>query len=296
MVFNYPADDIAIDLFPEGDSTSYHSKPSFRDGFESQRGYITEHRADIQVQAKLVLALHGTLSPDGDPASLIVTDFYFDAPKNRQFKSIQISYKFKGGNPSNSGPELVEISPKGYTSIIRPTRKFEALKLPERHSAQASEVRGWAWERVSAVESSGEERTVLAGTMRLEGRDFGGKDTARWMIQGSGVEQSGIPTFLRTAIRLKRDPDNARKPFHATIEITADAGSVSRMMLDRVDRLFGRTELGEPIEFDPSEEDTKDVLEINRDNLGSIKLEDLSVVMTTERVEWGYEDDEAGLR
>jgi hypothetical protein len=275
-----------VDLLSEEDSAS---SLRIRNESEVQRSYITDRRSALQVQATLVTAIHGKLSPGGAPASLIVTDFSFVPQKPRRFKSVLINYTFESRDPNSDGPEVFAIAPSGYSSI-RPTQdivklkrsgKLESLKLvnpvetfaPEKDAVVSAS--GSLWE---ASESSAEQ-TILSGTIRLERRDFGSMNTARWVLMENDAKKSGISTFLRTAILLKRDPKKPDETFQATIEIQADVDFASRLR-GIFDRVLG-TGRDDPVIFNPNEV-SNTVFVIDKDNLGSIKLGDVSAAVTAE--------------
>jgi hypothetical protein len=126
---------------------------------------------------------------------------------------------------------------------------------------------------------------MLAGTIRLEKRNFGSENTARWVLIANDAQNSEMPTFLRTAILLKRNPKKPNEIFKATIEIQADIDFASRLGAG-IDRLLG-TERDDPIFFDPGEASTTVVVEEDKlHNLGSIELDKISAVVTIEIPEW----------
>jgi hypothetical protein len=118
------------------------------------------------------------------------------------------------------------------------------LSAPGRHAEVSAS--GSLWE---VSESS--EQTLLAGTIRLKRRDSGGKNTAKWLLT-EDAQKSEIPTFLRTATLLKRDPKEPDETFQAIVEIKADIVFTFRLR-SAIDRVCGtgddrptRQKLGHP--------------------------------------------------
>lgn len=63
-----------IDLVPIGEEGG-ELRVKNRDGYEVQRQHIVDRSTSMIVQADLVDVVHGKLSDDGDPATLVVLDF-----------------------------------------------------------------------------------------------------------------------------------------------------------------------------------------------------------------------------
>jgi hypothetical protein len=269
---------LRIYLDSTGDG-SYHVK---NDKDEVQRQHLVDRGNALMVQADLVEVVHGRLTPGGDSATLIITDFRFIPTKaSRRFQSAMIIVRFSGAKSGSSDPEVVDIAPRGDFSL-QPTQKKVELTRSENLSAQGGGAgvtagAGLGWELEESYE---EDQTTLAGTIRLEGREYGGKNTAKWVLIENQVQKSGLPTLLRTAILLKRRKTNyrAEERFQATIEIKADIDFVSSVE-DVIDRVLGRVPKDDPVIFDPLMKPTN--TNIDPDNLGRVDLKNLMACITT---------------
>jgi hypothetical protein len=80
-----------------------------------QRSRVVQELGSFSTKVKLKAVVHGTLTKDGPPATLIVLQFSFSGARaNRRVRQARISLQF-GSDPKVPGasPELVNISPKG---------------------------------------------------------------------------------------------------------------------------------------------------------------------------------------
>jgi len=256
------------------DDDSFYQTSTKPDLIQRESIINSGERDSLVVQAHLVKVIHGTLSPDGDPASLIVTDFKFVSLKaSRRFKSAVISYRFASKNSSSPDPEVRKIAPMGSISIRQSEKPIENLSRSVEVSLEspiptggvqvglgatfskstetsmtisgsvnvgASTTLGYSWDVAEKKDRTSQAR--VAGIARREQRQDGEENTAVWSLTESG-EKNGIPTFMRAAILLKRENNDS---FQATIEIKATADLAYSLK-----RMLGGTPKGHPVNFDP---------------------------------------------
>lgn len=266
-------------LLDESKEGAYHIKNG---PDEVQRRHVIDRGNELMVQADLREVIHGCLSPSGQPASLIITDFQFIPGKsNRRFRSATIIMRFAAITDSSAiDPEVFDIAPKGHFSI-QPTKKAVELTRSANVSLQGgagglSTGGGLGWELKES--SDKEDRTSISGTMRLERRSCGAKNTAQWVLMENHTQKTGIPTLIRTAVLLRRAPTAADQQFQATVEITASVDTVSSLENFR-DRVFGKVPVDDPVIFDPTIVAIKS--DIDEDNLGNVELASLGTVLNT---------------
>ena len=268
-----------IYLDPQGHGGEYRYKNA---PGEVQRPHLIDRGGSLQVLADLSEVVHGRLTPDGEPATIIVTDFEFVPSKtSRRFKTASITLRFESADSSVNDVEVSDIAPRGHYSLNRTTKHVELTRTTNA-SIQGGTVvsanAGFGWELKEAQDI--EDQTSLSGTIRLEGRDFGGKNTARWTMSENRAQNSGIPTFLRTVTRLRR---RQRKPgpivcFNAVIEIKCSVDFASAVEENR-DRLFGRIHEDDPVIFDPLQRPT--TTEFDGQRLASYDLKAYSAIIET---------------
>ena len=79
---------------------------------EEQQHLINHDIGDsLLVLGNIIQVVHGTLSTEGPPATLLVMRFEFQPEKNhRRFKSVAVRMIFSQGSNSVAGPEVYRIS------------------------------------------------------------------------------------------------------------------------------------------------------------------------------------------
>lgn len=74
------------------------------------------------VTASVENVVHGSLEPNGDPATLIVMDFRLDVTDSRRARKVEIELRFlsEGGRADANSPEVYRIEPEGilYFSTV----------------------------------------------------------------------------------------------------------------------------------------------------------------------------------
>jgi hypothetical protein len=74
------------------------------------------------------------------------------------------------------------------------------------------------------LERTYHDGTTLTGTIELEEQTSGAPNAVQWALKESKTQQDGVPSFLRTAILLKR---KCNEQFSATTQIVINDGSTS---------------------------------------------------------------------
>jgi hypothetical protein len=263
-----------IELNPSGDGGAFRIK----DGKgEITRDHILDRGDSLIVQADMVDQIHGRLTPNGDLASIIVTDFYFiPAKKARRFEAATIIYRFMGEGPDDTGPDVIDISPKGHFTMHQTSKHVESGRSGQigvqGPAAPVTPSATFAMDLTQSYDTK--DHITLAGVMRMEARESGGKDAARWVMIENSTQRSGIPSELRVAILLRRKLEEADKKFFATVEIKVDVDWKSSLE-GLPKKLFGRIPKDAPVKFDPK------LYAIDREDLGKEVLSKLSAVKVT---------------
>ncbi|KAI9698835.1 MAG: hypothetical protein M1820_007342 [Bogoriella megaspora] len=268
---------IFLDAEGDGGEYRYSNRPG-----EVQRPHIIDRGDCLVVQAELSEVVHGTLTPNGERATILVTDFIFLPSKSsRRFKTASISMRFESLDDTAGDIEVTDIAPRGHFSLHRTTKQVELTRSSNASLQGGTIVTGCAgigWEKKEKEDRV--DHTTLSGTIRLEGRNFGGKNSARWSMSENKAQFSGIPTWLRTVTRLRRveKQSDAKTRFSAMAEVKCSVDFASSMEESR-DRLLGRIPEDDPVIFDPGEKPTTSVFDV--ENLGSVDLDAHSSVIET---------------
>jgi len=163
----------------------------------------------LAVHADLPYVLHGTLTPGGKAATLLILDFRFGGSRSegRRFREATIDVGFacenrKIGEDEETDPIVCQMAPYGTLRLDPATVDYEqSISL----SANAGAGVGLAvlgvgagFERKTTVEKT--KHTILYGSLRISGRNCGPQNAVRWSIVENATEKGGIPGHLRTAI------------------------------------------------------------------------------------------------
>lgn len=263
-----PTFQVILDPEGEGGSLRYQNAPG-----EVQRRHLVDRGNSLVVQGELVDVVHGRLSPLGDDGTIIITDFHFIPSKNsRRFKNAAVTLRFKSDDPAAADVEVLDSAPKGHHSLLATTETVELTKSANANIAAGTVVTagaGLGWELKHSTEKK--HQTTLSGSIRLEGRPYGGKNTVRWTISENPSQKTGIPTMLRTAVLLRRKQkqDGDAVKFLAEVDIRCSVDFVSSLE-EGVDSLVGRIPRDDPVIFDPTQPPTTttfDIEELAKQNL-----------------------------
>lgn len=270
----------AISLERTGDAGSSFRTQNMPGQLQRQSLVDRGSNSDFTVQGDLINVIHGQFSPDGKPATLIVAEFRFlTADSSRRFRAATIELQFAESlDPNSKGfddPEVVRIAPVGNNSL-NPTQEAWTSTRTSSASAEAgvdfAKLGGsLSWEISKSFEK--EYRAVVNGAIRIEGRNYGMKNQARWNLLENESSRDGIPSLLRTGVLLIRK-DN--EDFLATIKIKAKV-DILHSLHSKFQNLLGTTPKDDPVFFDPDLPPVGEVPEgLELDNLSGYDLTKLS--------------------
>ncbi len=167
-----------------------------------QRNNIVERKGAVDVRCTAADVIHGTLMPDGEPATLLVYDFYFDPRKKaRRIAEAHMSFIFSAtGGAGTPNPEVLKISPKGRMTLVPTTAKETTIKGGDVNAgggALGVTLGGSVkWEK--SVEQETQDATMVVGTIDLVGRNFGASNAASWsLLENKSVETGCRPLCAR---------------------------------------------------------------------------------------------------
>jgi hypothetical protein len=267
--------DISLDQDNDsGSSTRFRNDPRA----PYQRNTITQRKGAIDIRCVGKDVIHGFLKDGEGPATLVVYEFRLGArKKGRRIIQAEAKFTFRGkdGGPD---PEVISIAPMGRM-IAAETKQTESATTSREAKAGASqfgaEIGGsLKWEKSVTRETS--DATTIYGDIDTVGRDRGEPNGASWTLIENKSAETGVPALVRTAVLLKREDD---EEFESDFTIKASVDLASTLS-----KLFGRTEVDDPILYDPTRPPTNKLRKYDVDNLEDIKLDELSLVTFTEPV------------
>ncbi|KAL6832279.1 hypothetical protein V8C40DRAFT_234573 [Trichoderma camerunense] len=203
---------------------------------ETARSVLIDRGEALVLRAALVNVTHGSFTPDKDAASLLIFHFSFIAANSsHRFTSAQIKLVFndESGDDRNR-PEVFAIAPQGKFAInkavsTKDVKQSLTASLKGEFTGVGGEL-GYVWE-TTQVQST-EHATTLTGSKRLLETGWGKDNSAVWTLAEDSKLKQGIPSFLRTAVLLRRR-DEVPFSFNITVNTDVDIGSKLRQLIGR---------------------------------------------------------------
>jgi hypothetical protein len=239
-----------IPLFTEGDrgaSFRLRNKPG-----ETQRGHIMQRGSDLTIQGDFYSITHGSFTPGGDAATLLVIDFRFtgSSTRNKRFKTAKIEVRFGSyGDGVGEDPEVRKIAPHGSFALDSATETVSTT-LSANTSGQAGAGPatlgiGAGWEKTKTT--TRQASCTLTGSLWIDGRDMGSPNMGRWKIGENQIEKRGIPTLLRTALLITQCLPTS---FQALVTVHTEV-NLAHAVTEQVRRLIGHqvVDVVDPIIF-----------------------------------------------
>lgn len=174
---------------------------------------------DYIVQCNMNKVVHGTMTKGGPPAMLAVFEFIF-LPRGatKRFLAAEIEIEFSEGQLAKIAPEGVFVTSKSETE-----REVTHTVSPsvEIGIDPVKTALGYTWEL--------KETSSIVGYASLKGVRRHEKKRALWILSENRQTASGLPSLLRTAVLLGRNPRPTGVPdtFTATVQIR---GEVKKLM------------------------------------------------------------------
>lgn len=241
---------------------------------EMQRQQILQQDAsNLSLQVEIISVIHGTYTPDGPAATVVVTEFRFQGSRThgRRFREAVLDMQFSLRDTKVGGvkdPEVVNIAPFGSFSRGASTKTIGTTA-----SANVSGTAGpfgelgVGWERTSSVEKVA--YTTLHGSKRIEGRYHGAQNTARWRLAENSNDKNGIPSVLRVAVLVKpKTEESFQASFGVDVKSDPLHSTISSL------RRFRGKSIVDPMYFAEEEERYP----LNPEFFGKVDLEDLSAL------------------
>ncbi|KAJ5679026.1 hypothetical protein N7462_007270 [Penicillium macrosclerotiorum] len=231
-------EDLDIVLLPEGEEGAEFRTKSAAD--KARIVALQAHHGDaLLLRANVVSITHGTLTPEGDEATLIVFEFRFiSMQKSRRFTQCLINIAFEdAAGDWDDGPEVHRIAPDGVsmlnqTTTLKDVRSGAGLMV-QAGSSPLSTTAGLVWE--IREQRKQQFQTTLTGSKKLL-HSRTADDAVVWSMQENRQKKDGIPTFLRAAVLLRRPTEGA---FSFLIQVRSQVDFMTGMESD-LRSLFGR--------------------------------------------------------
>jgi len=219
-----------------------------------ERMHMHERTDVVPLIADLTEVVHGKLSGSGEPATLVVMDFWFlSSEKSRRFTKATIDVSFRDADATpEKGPWVIGLDPVGKWQA-QPSEKHVEMTRSANASAQAGSGPASMGAGVACdyKTSQNEADQITVNGMKLfDGTPIGHKRKVRWVLTENRSQSSGLPSQFRTFILVQRC-DNEQ--FTAVVDIDAHVNLSASVL-----RMFGRKPKDDPIIFEPDPEVRKE--------------------------------------
>jgi len=273
-----------IALIAAGDDAAFHVKDA-PGGEVHRRAAAEQSVSGFTIQSDLLEVIHGSMTPQGDPATLIIMEFRFQkmtsVPSSRRFRAATIKFRFFDPSNPDGGkdPAIVKIAPHGVhssniTPVSREVKRGVGLGLqsgvePANLVTLAGEI---AWESNSTLETT--DKTIVSGLiMHDQYRSWGSRNVAMWSTSENPSQKDGVPSVIRAAVLLQRKADTGQFQMETEVEATVDMRYNAKVAMQK---MFGRLERDDAVTFDPDPKVAlpTDRADIDRWNLRACQLDD----------------------
>ena len=278
-----------IPLYEAGDDGA-SSRPRGRPG-EIQREHILQEDSsgsELTIHGKLVNVVHGKYTPNGPPATLAIMQFEFvgSEPHRKRFRKASIVINFVDNInkfSSDDDPEVVAIAPYGGFAMCSSTEEERSRTKISISGKFLTGTLGTSigletdsgWERRKSVVR--EDRITVYGSIRIEGRNLGPPNTAKWAISENKIQRHGIPAVLRTAVLVL--PRASSGKFQAIFDIEASVDILYNVQ-SRLKKFLGRSVV-EPVHFSQDRKPMgPDLVDLDPENLSAYaaKMKELGLI------------------
>ncbi|KAI1377491.1 hypothetical protein F4677DRAFT_458853 [Hypoxylon crocopeplum] len=268
---------------------------------ETVRRILVNRGDTLSTRVTLALLGHGTITPGGEPASLMIFDFrlvsHNQAIQRFVNASFQLVFRDADGD-ENMDPDIYRIAPQGAFDIdlkVVPTNIKNTINLGGNLGLPQGGINAGYGHESDKVEIT-KRSVTLEGDRKVLNKGWGDDNAVIWTMDENRKDKTGTPSFLRAAVILRRKPG---RRFAFSLEAETKA---SFSLKDKLKKLchFGRVEHCVPVVDDsivnPSDhvlraEDTlisDFVKKINWSNLHELNLQ-RDLVMHTMREVMGTE-------
>jgi hypothetical protein len=218
-------DELTVDLVLYGEGSNFHVPNAPGQQFRPILAQTPNARSPLTMTIKLVEVHHGKMRHNNvkSMATLLVFEFRFQSlSQGRRYKMAKIELEFldKDGLSKHT-PSVVKMAPdKAYYLNKTTYEKKISYGASASLSSGISIASGgadihWDIEKTNTVN----HKARLTGLPSLGKGMYENENVVRWVMEENDGEGDGIPSFLQTAVLLKRTHDI---PFQAVLRVESD--------------------------------------------------------------------------
>lgn len=264
-------EEFTVDFVPEGDASGFHA-PNGPD--EDFRRILVQTPGEVHalsMKIKLVEVHHGKMKHEwmDCQATLLVLEFRFCSRlQSHRYKSASVTLDFldKAGN-SKRNPSVAAMAPDrmhwlNKTTYDRTTSYGASLGAQAGIEGAGADANvHWAAEQTRPLRF----KATLTGDSAPSKDTYGDENAATWTMEENKSETDGIPSFLQTAVLLKRSHPGA---FVARLRVKSSVDSISALRRS-LPLTTDEDKIIDPVTFRPGEAQLQNfsVTRINKEDL-----------------------------
>lgn len=220
-----------VDLWPKGDSSAFHTLNAPGQDVRRMLVRTPNGRSPLSTSINLVEVHHGTMVFEGETceATLLVLDVRFQSrEQERRYTSATVTLEFVDqGKKASRDPAVVGLAPDGThwlhkTTFDRTTKTGASGGANVGMSGAGAEAKVH-WEREDTRKQN--SKATVTGSRLFSRGKAGDPNAVSWSMDENQGEADGIPSFLQTAVLLRR---SWSKPFVVRLRVDSTVDLVSK--------------------------------------------------------------------
>ncbi|KAI1146777.1 hypothetical protein F4825DRAFT_466260 [Nemania diffusa] len=206
--FNFPL----FDMGPEEAAFHVSYDGIYLQGYNQANSPMIYQESGMSYQAELLVVSHGTITPGGDHAVLLVVDFHFATllSEGRRFKQVDVTMGFLpkdeslnyGRGNHEHAPWVAQMAPEGRFSMDDAQEDSETVvggnPTISADSSLAAIGIGGQYQQTTADDNT--NCAILDSQRWIHNRSSGYLNAAKWRLVENKTSKNGVPPHLRAAI------------------------------------------------------------------------------------------------
>ncbi|KAK1252168.1 hypothetical protein MKX08_003355 [Trichoderma sp. CBMAI-0020] len=221
--------DVTLDLIPEGDAGSFHLPNAPGEGFRRVLARTPNESSPLYMRVRISEIHHGKMTYEGDhhQATLIVFEFQFLSRLHaRRYQKASMTVEFQDTENAKRDPVVINLAPNRMhwlnKTIYKRTVQYGASLGVTGGVSIASGEANLHWD--VEEEKPQKYKATLTGSPGCSKGKTGDENAVTWVMEENKGENDGIPSFLQTAVLLKR---NHNRPFTIKLRVRSEVDTTS---------------------------------------------------------------------
>lgn len=273
-----------FDLSGEGEGGFFRVDMHNQEG-ELNRNVMLSKGNKFVATATLLEVVHGKWKDGGgDDATLLIASFRFIPSAEKRFQNARIDWTFTSDDPAID-VVVADIAPDASWISDPVTLKLErTLGLKGNLGATFTPASAGLEASYEGKEAKDlQYHTSVDGSIRMENKQEGGYNSARWVLKENPGDPRGICRMLQVAVLLKRIVLKGQTPgprptqtFNSVMKIAVDKGRwpSTEAKRDIQESAWKKTPRDEPVIYHPDEPRESGDFEIDKNDLHTTRLTD----------------------